>query len=213
MNSVIVGPLLEDPEIILDYVKDETYIVACDQGTDHLFQLEIPADLYIGDFDSMDPVLFAEIPKNKLKKYPTEKDTTDFELALREALEDVDTKKVYCFGFLGGRIDHELANILLLPKMRNRGLEVILINDQNEIHYLEEETKFIETDKKYISFIPLEETVLTTEGLKYPMEREELPKYSTKGLSNEYSLGRDFGQMIIHEGSGFVIFSEDKIKQ
>ena len=211
MNSIIVGPLLKDPKIILDYIEKDTKIIACDRGTNHLFELDLEAELYIGDFDSIDPNLFAKIPKNKLKKFPSEKDTTDFELALNEALDEVDTKKVYGFGFLGGRLDHELGNVFLLPRMRARGLEVVLVDDQNEIHYLEEEAATIQTDKKYISFIPLENTVITLKNFKYSVNREEIPKYSTQGLSNELCIEKDIGEITLHEGAGFLIFSEDKL--
>src|SRR5262249_59879246 len=72
-------------------------------------------DLVIGDFDSADPAALeaAVAGGAEVRRYPADKDQSDLELALHAARAG-GAKRVIVVGGSGGRLDHFLANALLL---------------------------------------------------------------------------------------------------
>ena len=117
--------------------------------------------------------------------HPREKDFTDLELAVDSALE-LSARRLILFGAFGGRIDHTLANLLMLEKAVARGVEVELVAG--------EETGWIIQDElalpggrpgDRVSLIPLSGTVvLRTDGLQYQLNEEPLVRASAHGVSN-----------------------------
>ncbi len=63
---------------------------------------------------------------------PREKDQTDLEIAINWALEQKPALHSY-FGATGGRLDHGLANIQMLLKGLEVGIEMCIVDNQNEI--------------------------------------------------------------------------------
>lgn len=84
------------------------------------------AEIYknIGDFDSLD-----EVPNPAPEEvYPSEKDFTDGEIALRKMIEEgADDIEVY--GAFGGREDHFIGNLHLLYFAHMRGVNMRLISE------------------------------------------------------------------------------------
>ncbi|MEM9967260.1 MAG: thiamine diphosphokinase [Pseudomonadota bacterium] len=78
--------------------------VAADGGANFAHARNVPVEAVIGDFDSISDVARQSIPTSR--QHPvTEQFSTDFEKALR----GIDTPLVIGIGFLGGRVDHQLA--------------------------------------------------------------------------------------------------------
>lgn len=121
----------------------------------------------------------------ELRIVPPEKDLTDAELALEVAAERGATEVVLAAA-LGGRVDHALANLLLVLRARELGRRMRLIDGRTEA-YLVEGPLVIEGERgDLVSLVPLSPTVeeITTFGLRHPLAGERLGRGATRGISN-----------------------------
>jgi thiamine pyrophosphokinase len=124
---------------------------------------------------------------------PRDKDDTDGQLALSRALA-LDPSEVLLVGFLGGpRLDHGLANVLLLSTSPPN---TTLLDEQNECVLLRggEERVWRAEPGEIVSLIPVGGDALgvQTAGMRWPLNAEILPLGTTRGVSNE-PLGDDVG--------------------
>ncbi|MFL4471916.1 thiamine diphosphokinase [Tateyamaria armeniaca] len=83
--------------------------VAADGGAELARQAGVKLDGLIGDFDSVSPETLALTPAER-RFHIAEQDSTDFNKALRH----IDAPVVIGVGFLGGRLDHQLAALNVL---------------------------------------------------------------------------------------------------
>lgn len=147
----------------------------------------IPVDTVIGDLDSLtskqrEALLDADV---EVHAYAPEKDLTDLELAVDIALAG-GPRRLIVFGAFGGRIDHTLANVLMLEKAVARGVDVELIVGEETAWLIRDGfTLPIGRPGDRVSLIPLsDEAVVRTEGLAYPLDDETLARASAHGVSN-----------------------------
>lgn len=91
------------------------YTVAADGGLAHALRAGVRPNVIVGDLDSGDPeqVASAVADGAEVIRYPTDKDATDWELALTHLVER-GHRDVLIVGGAGGRLDHLLANALVL---------------------------------------------------------------------------------------------------
>ncbi len=122
----------------------------------------------------------------KIIQHPQNKNETDFELALRYAVEAI-YPEILVVGALGGRLDQILGNLSVLTNPDFVDLN-ISVDDGVEFarftrHDLEIRGKAGDT----ISLIPWGGEVqgITTTGLRWPLENESLFPDKTRGISNE----------------------------
>lgn len=139
----------------------------------------------LGDFDSLGAE-FAEPPPYLLeaKRFPSEKDQTDAEIALDYAL-NTGTEEIVLIGGLGKRIDHALANLLLLVKIDSQGKKGWMLNCESEILIVPEEIELMGQAGQLISLLPLTEVEgVEIEGCRYSLQGEILKVGETRGVSN-----------------------------
>src|SRR5439155_23558943 len=86
---------------------------------DHAEALGLEVDVVVGDLDSVSSSALANARAGgaRVDEHPAEKDATDLELALDEAVAAGATEIVVVGGH-GGRLDHLLANCALLASPR-----------------------------------------------------------------------------------------------
>src|SRR5690606_13734941 len=109
-------------------------LLAVDGGGKTLVDLGYQPQLLLGDFDSL-PLSYQDDLKAKgvqILSYQPEKDWTDLELAFSQ-LTTEKCRTAQVFGALGGRLDHTLANIALLYKMKLSGTELVLIGEEQAV--------------------------------------------------------------------------------
>lgn len=192
MRAIIFcGGPIDNYDAIRPYTVGADLIVTADAGARHCLALGLIPHLAVGDFDSGGPQLWAELRRLgvPVQSVPAEKDQTDSHLALQAALTGGATELVL-LGATGGRLDHTLANILLLPGLPP-GTTAVIADAKNEVRLLQGPGRVAlqGTPGEYISLLPLAARVtgVSTEGLRYPLQAAELTWGESRGVSNEFT--------------------------
>ena len=188
MNCVIVA---NAPDLDLGpyhaVVAAAELLIAADGGATSLLRANLLPNIVIGDLDSLDQAGHAALAAHQveLRRYPREKDETDFELALLFAAEQGATR-IDVFGALGGRWDHTLANVWLLAHPALLGSQVRLLADQQVLSLVRTQAVIEGQRGDTVSLIPLTPEVhgVTTSGLQYPLEQATLHANQARGVSN-----------------------------
>jgi thiamine pyrophosphokinase len=174
----------------VEFTSAGRFNIAVDGGVRHLRGLNIIPDILIGDLDSIkgQDLEWCKELHVEIHQYPREKDQTDFELALDYAMKK-NRDKIVVFGALGGRIDHTLANIGLLSNPYYADKNIKIFSNNEYIYFLRSPTTIKGNNGDIISLIPWGEPVLgvTTTGLKFPLNNEELLPDRSRGISNVMS--------------------------
>jgi len=165
-------------------------VVAADGGAAALERAGCRVDRLVGDLDSADPALVERLASGgtEVERHPADKDESDTELAVRAAREAGAAEVVLLGAFGGERLDHELANLLLLadPEL-GEGLR--LIRGPTCVRAVRGGAGVaIEAGPgDLVSLLPVggEAIGVTARGLRWPLEAATLRMGRSRGLSNE----------------------------
>ncbi|HRQ38507.1 MAG TPA: thiamine diphosphokinase [Chloroflexota bacterium] len=178
---------INEVEWIRPYLESATAVIAADGGTRHLFRLNHPPDIVMGDMDSLpdDARPWLAAAHTRLLAYPPAKDETDLELALLYAVENYDDP-LLIFGALGGRLDQTLANILLLTHPGLHGRAVHLLTAHERAWLVRDYTEIHGQVGDLVSLIPLggDAHIAATAGLQWPLQDDVLVFGLARGVSN-----------------------------
>ena len=166
-------------------IKENDMVICADGGYDYAVAMGVQPTVVLGDLDSIrKPVKDSRIP---IIKFPTDKDKTDSQLAVDYALENK-CDEIILLAATGGRIDHSLANIMLLGYIHDKGAEGLILTDKSRIALLTGQTVIKRGSGDGISFVPITPTVegLTTEGLLYNLNNKTVRQGDTLTISNEF---------------------------
>lgn len=192
-------------DFIKTYISEDMFIIACDGGLDIIHKLGLIPNIILGDMDSVDKNLLTvdKYINSKIIKFNEDKDFTDLDLVLLEVEKlDLEYENIYIFGATNGRADHYMANIFLLQKYIHIN-NLCLVDERNKIYVIDGD-KRVEKSKKYLSLIPLTETVnVSLYGVKYPLKDYTVTKLETLMISNE--IVSDYAQITVHNGVVLVI--------
>ena len=187
---LVLNGQLEDYDYIREVMDYNTYelIIAVDGGANHLYRLGIMPNYILGDLDSIDDDIrsYYEASDVVFKKFPTKKDETDAELAVW-MVEEEGLLGIDIYAALGGRIDHELANIQLLYYILDRGMYPRIISEREEIYILRnEEMNLKGSIGDIVSIIPVKGDArgITLANMEYSVEELDLKYSVTRGISN-----------------------------
>lgn len=164
-------------------------VIAVDSGLDRARALGIEPDIVIGDLDSasLDAVEAERRAGTEIDAHPADKDHTDFDLALSRAIDE-EASEIEVIGGAGGRPDHWLANLSLLAAAGRSGASVSAEMGGWSISVLTEGQTYSEdcAAGQVVSLLPVggDASGITTEGLRYPLEDEDLPSGTSRGVSN-----------------------------
>jgi thiamine pyrophosphokinase len=163
-----------------DAYRHEQDRVVCANGGYRLAQLcGVKPDLIVGDLDSLKEETIEE--GIEVRRHPRNKDFSDFELAL-QAASGMTPQWVYVYGALGGRIDHELTNILLINSVQH---PTVFIEEETEIYGVHEGLVINDRKGCICSLLSLWGACRVKEirGFQYALKNEVLYP-SSRGLSN-----------------------------
>ena len=187
---VVTGGDPVDPAELADLLPADAQIVviAADSGVRRAHELGLRVTLAIGDFDSVDADDLAAVTAAgaTVERHPEAKDATDLELALDAALARR-PERVVVIGGHGGRLDHFLANAMLLAARTYEGVEVVAQMGPARVTVVHRAAKVHGRRGDLVTLVPAHGTAagVTTDGLLYPLTDEDLAPGSTRGVSNE----------------------------
>jgi thiamine pyrophosphokinase len=115
------------------WVWEGDWIIGADGGAAQALAWGLVPHLVIGDMDSLPGEARAalEAQGSQFVVHPRAKDETDLELALTYATQQ-GAREIVVLGALGGRLDHTLANVLLLTLPKLDGVVVRIASDGGE---------------------------------------------------------------------------------
>ncbi len=166
-------------------------VVAVDGGAAWLDSIGRRPDLVVGDLDSADPSLIAALAAGgvPIERHAAAKDASDTELAVAGAVSAGADEVVILGALAGPRLDHQLANLMLLadPELaRVRDLRIVrggtLVRALHGPGAMAVEVP----PGGLVTLLPVggdAEGVQAT-GLRYPLSGETLSIGRSRGLSN-----------------------------
>lgn len=162
-------------------------VIAADSGLEQAARLGLRVDIVVGDFDSVDAdaLAAAERAGATIERHPAEKDHTDLELALLVARRLGATRVVVAGGW-GGRIDHELANLLLLGSREYASLHLEAIGADGRVVAIDDRVELTGSPGDLVTLLAVGQPAhgVRTTGLRYALNGETLEPGSTRGVSN-----------------------------
>jgi thiamine pyrophosphokinase len=124
-NKLMIVGGADFSEDLFQYVYDaEIPIVAADGGANFLADHNIIPELIIGDLDSVEEQKIKNVETQKIIRISNQ-NTTDLE----KVLLNTQSPLTLGIGFLGSRIDHELAALSALVKFSHK--KIILIGEKD----------------------------------------------------------------------------------
>ena len=110
--------------LLLESLERAPVVYAADGGANLCMQYGCQPKQVIGDLDSLSPSLRSEMDPSRVI-HVAEQDTTDFE----KLLIRVDAPFMLAIGFMGGRIDHQMAVQTVLTAYAHR--KIICVGDED----------------------------------------------------------------------------------
>ncbi len=189
MKTAIIiahGELAVTPEVEA-LVRRADLLIAADGGAAAAAEHGWWPHLLVGDLDSASPELRASVEAHgaEVLHYPARKDETDTELALRAALER-GASEIYFVGALGGRLDHTLANLLLLALPELEHVRATILAGRQRIFAVRGEAEIAGRPGDLVSLLPIggDAEGIHTTGLEYPLQGGRLRFGAARGISN-----------------------------
>ncbi|MDX6618846.1 MAG: thiamine pyrophosphokinae [Gaiellales bacterium] len=171
------------------------FVIAADSGLEHATALGLEVDALVGDMDSAsaEAVRAAETAGVQVERHAVDKEATDLELALEHALRRGARRVTVVSGGGGARLDHHLAELVLLAAVRFAPLRIdarIGAARAFAIH-AGEAVSLAGEPGAVLTLLALGGPAhgVTTAGLRWPLRAETLEPGSTRGVSNEISSG------------------------
>ena len=181
MNKKVILFLNGEPPKVTPDLTLYQKIYCTDGAYDYLVQLGIQPDVISGDLDSF----HHNLNDLEIKIIHTpDQEFTDFEKALQLIVED-DFKDVDVFGASGKQQDHFIGNLNAAFKFKDH-LDINFYDDYSFYKLLPYHYKIDNIKDKTISLIPFPFAKgITTKGLKYALNDEELDITSRIGTRNK----------------------------
>lgn len=183
MSNGSIGPA----DFYLKTIRQDDYLVCADGGANAALGLELVPDLVVGDMDSIDASVRAELVARggtEFRVAPRDKDESDTELALRAALE-LEPSEILLTAVLGGRIDHAISNIHLLASVPDH-IECAIVEPDQSIRLVRRNLDLVGRTGDVVSIVAVggDAGGVTLTGFQYPLQGATLRQASTLGISN-----------------------------
>jgi thiamine pyrophosphokinase len=189
-------------------------LVAADAGASWLMEAGVTPDLLVGDLDSIPSDLLARLEAAgvAIERHARDKDASDAELAVDRAVAG-GADQVVVIGALGGeRLDHELANLLLLADETWRAtlVDLSIVRGATQVRAVHGGGRLALRGAAgdLVTLLPVagDADGVLTEGLRYPLDGEPLRLGRSRGLSNVVergpaSVSLDRGTLLVIETS------------
>lgn len=179
--AIIANGSLGDPDKLKEKLKFFPTIIAADGGLLNCHLAGITPHFIIGDMDSTPKDVLEMYSGIPIKIYPVDKDYTDLELAIEEAIkQNIPEIRIFCA--LEMRIDHTLYNLYLLKRHPN----ILKIESDHEVLFsIYGKNTLNCVPGQTLSLLPIgkEAKGITTKGLKWELNDTILDQHKMS-LSN-----------------------------
>ncbi|WP_353471387.1 thiamine diphosphokinase [Salipiger sp. H15] len=152
--------------------------VAADGGAAALLGAGVTPDAVIGDLDSLSAADRARIPADRVHRI-AEQDSTDFDKCLR----NIDAPLVLAAGFLGARLDHQLAAMTVLARRPDR--PCLLVGREDVVALCPPDLTLELPVGSRFSLFPMGPVGGTSRGLRWPIDGLRFAPDRVTGTSNE----------------------------
>ncbi|KMK66820.1 thiamine diphosphokinase [Puniceibacterium sp. IMCC21224] len=153
-------------------------VVAADGGLEPLLRLGTTPVAVIGDMDSVSEQALDALPPGGVHRIDGQ-DDTDFEKCLRR----IEAPLVLGWGFLGGRVDHELAALTVLARYPSR--RCVLVGASDLVLLCPPELDLDLPEGSRLSLWPLAPVTGTSQGLRWPIGGLRFAPDQVGGTSNQ----------------------------
>ncbi|NOX62082.1 MAG: thiamine diphosphokinase [Chloroflexi bacterium] len=180
---------LSHPDRARELVQPDDLVLCADGGARHALALGLIPDLVVGDLDSLN----VEDRKRldafgaRIERHPVDKDATDLELALLAARR-LGANEAVVLAALGGRLDQQMANVLLMASPKFADLCIRLVEGPETAWIVRERLVIHGRKGDTVSALALSPEVIGLtyhRGLRWMLNDFTLPFGSTHGISNE----------------------------
>jgi thiamine pyrophosphokinase len=189
MKAVVVADGELDPGDLRE-LQNAALVVAADGGAQRLAASGARPHVVVGDLDSCSTTLVAELEAAgvMIERHPGDKDASDAELAVEHAVA-AGADEIVLLGALGGmRLDHEVANLLLVadPAWRPRNLRLVRGATSVRVLHGGERLTLAGALGEVVSLAAIggDAIGVRTSGLRWALDGEVLPFGRSRGLSN-----------------------------
>ncbi len=174
--AIVCNGVVEDYAWLASLLAGYDIIIAANGGAEHCRRAYIAPSVVLGDMDSIDHI-------GKIEKiiFSPQKDASDMELAVEYAI-GLGYKEMDVFGALGGRIDHQLCNLMVCAnhagclRIKDKYSTIIAASRGHDV-------RIDGSAGDVITLAALVDARCATDGLQYPLHNEYLRRGS-RGLSN-----------------------------
>lgn len=173
----LVGGGQASTEDLSEALKIAPMCVAADGGAALALAAQVPIEALIGDFDSVTAASLSQIPPDRQFKV-SEQETTDFD----KALCLINAPLVIGVGFLGGRIDHQLAAFSTLARFAHR--PCVLLGAEQIVLVAPPEMALATQAGEIVSIYPMAPVHGSSTGLEWPIDGLRLDPTGRIGTSN-----------------------------
>jgi thiamine pyrophosphokinase len=211
MKVIIVsGGKPPSKELLTKEISPNTFLIAADSGANCLYDYSILPQLLLGDFDSINKDVLNYFKKNNclIDIYPTEKDFTDTEIAVKKAIS-MKPSEIVLLGCTGSRVDHLLGNIGMLKMCLENSVSASIVDENNDIRLADDSTSLKAVVGQIFSVQAYGDEVigLTIEGAKYPLNNYNLKIGESITISNEFI--STMVELKFKSGTLMIILSRD----
>lgn len=182
---IVLGGEAPGKALLESCMRQSDLVIAADRGLAAFDNAGLEPHCLIGDMDS--------VPKTVLERYAGRleqtrlnpvKDDTDAEAALHLAAER-GADEVTFLGALGGRLDHALANVMLLNKAHQLGVRAEILSESVRIARVCGTENLCGAKGDTVSLLPLGRAEgVTLTGFYYPLSGHTLTSDTSLGISN-----------------------------
>ncbi len=165
------------PETVSELLTLAPNLVACDGAAARALALGQVPRRVIGDLDSLDPATRAALDPATVFEI-AEQDSTDFEKALRTT----EAPLILGAGFMGRRLDHELACYNAM--VRHPEKRCILVGESDICFHAGGRLRLALPLGTRVSLFPMAAVEVSATGLEWPLDRRRLAPWGQVGTSN-----------------------------
>ncbi len=171
---------------LLKHYKNADITIAVDGAADVFDRFVLSPNYIIGDIDTADPKTVSKLESDgaSIIKLQRAKNETDTEAAMNHAIK-AGADDIVILGATGRRMDHTLANIAMLVRALNAGVQCRMFDTYNEMWVATGEHRFNGRIGQTVSIHPLTgDLIVNAKNLEYPLENLALRTDSSRGISN-----------------------------